>query len=175
MKRLITKKLGKLLVENGIISERQLEEALERQREKGGYLGQNLVEMGYTTEEEIVSCLTVQYGYPYLPLGNYEINLEIIKLVPADLARKYYVIPIDKIGDVLTVTMANPLEEEAILALEKATGCRVESFVSTGSEVAGALKEYYGLSLDKKDASQMLTHVNMHEKDKEEKGSDRAK
>lgn len=164
-KRVITKKLGKLLLENGIITERQLEEALERQEERGGYIGQNLVELGYTNEEEIVSCLTVQYGYPYLPLRNYEIDREIIKLIPKELARKYYVVPIDKIGNVLTVTMANPLEEESIQAIENATGLNVEIFVSTGMEIQDALKEYYGGAADKKNPSEMLSEVNMHEED----------
>jgi type IV pilus assembly protein PilB len=166
MKRVVTKKLGQLLIENGIITESQLAEALSRQQVKGGYLGQNLVEMGYTTEEEIVSCLTVQYGYPYLPLRNYEINKELIKLIPRELAERFYIIPIDKIGDVLTVTMANPLEEEAMTILEKAIGCRIEAFVSTGSEIAEVLREYYGISLGKKETSQMLTDVDMQAKDK---------
>jgi type IV pilus assembly protein PilB len=163
MKRVITKKLGKLLIENGIISEEQLSEALRRQKERGGYIGQNLVDMGYTTEEEIVSCLTVQYGFPYLPLRNYEINPDIIKLIPKEIAATYYTVPIDRIGDVLTVTMANPLEEDAVETIEKITGYKVEIFVSTGSEVQKALNEYYGASIQKKDSGQMLGDVDMHE------------
>jgi len=167
MKKVITKKMGNLLIENGIITPKQLEEALNRQNERGGYLGQNLVEMGYTSEEEVVSCLTVQYGYPYLPLRNYEINREILKLIPAEIAKKYYVIPIDKIGNILTITIANPLDDEAVESIEKASGCKVEIFVSTGSEIQQALKDYYGLKLDKADASQMLSEVNMHEHENE--------
>ena len=169
MKKVITKKLGKLLIENGIINEKQLGEALDRQKKRGGYIGQNLVEMGYATEEEIVSCLTVQYGYPYLPLRNYEINHEIVKLVPAKIAKEYYVIPIDKIGNTLTVTIANPLDKEAVEAIEKASGCRVEIFVSTGSEIEQALKTYYGLTSEKTNTSQMLGEVNMHERGHEHK------
>lgn len=170
MKRVITKRLGQLLIENDIVTEKELEDALRRQKEHGGYIGQNLVDMGYTTEEEIVSCLTVQYGYPYLPLKNYEINREIIKLIPVKLARDYYVIPIDKIGNVVTVTMANPLQEEAIEVIEKACGCKIEIFVSTGSEIQHALKEYYNVKLDSADTSQMLTEVNMHEENEKSKG-----
>ena len=162
MKRVITKKLGKLLIESCIITEKQLEEALTRQKEHGGYIGQNLVELGYTNEEEIVSCLTVQYGYPYLPLRNYEINHDIIKLIPVEMAKKYYVIPIDKIGNVLTVTIANPLDEGAVEIIEKESKCKIEIFVSTGSEIQHALKEYYGAQSEKADSSQMLGEVNMH-------------
>jgi type IV pilus assembly protein PilB len=161
MKRVITKKIGQMLVENNIITAKQLQEALERQKKRGGYIGQNLIELDYTTEEEIVSCLTVQYGYPYLPLKNYEINREIIKLIPKELAKDCYVIPIDKIGNVLTVTMANPLQEEAVRTIEKSTGCKVEIFVSAGSEIQHALKEYYGIQPDGKDAGQMVSEVNM--------------
>lgn len=174
MKRVITKKLGELLIENGIINPQQLDEALNRQKQRGGYIGQNLVDMGYTTEEEIVSCLTVQYGFPYLPLKNYEINPDIIKLIPKEIAISYYTIPIDRIGDVLTVTMANPLQLDAVDAIEKVTGFKVEIFVSTGSEVQKALNEYYDASIEKKDSGQMLRDVDMHE-DKEKTGGSEKK
>jgi type IV pilus assembly protein PilB len=165
--RVVTKKIGTLLIENEIITEKQLEEALNRQKEHGGYIGQNLAALGYTSEEEIVSCLTVQYGFPYLPLRNYDVNPEIIRLIPKEVAREYYVIPIDKIGNVLTVTMANPLQEEGIKAIEEVIGCGVEIFVSTGSDIQHCLKEYYGVEADKRDTSQMLAEIDMHKEKSE--------
>lgn len=162
MNRIISKRIGRLLVENGIITEEQLKDGLKRQEEKGEYIGQNLVELGYTTEDDIVGCLTTQYGYPYLPLKNYEINPEIIKSLPKEMARDYFVIPIDKIGNVLTVAMANPLQE-AIEVIEKATGCKVAIFVSTGSEIQSVLEKYYGITLDNVNTSRILGEIDIHE------------
>ena len=101
IKRLVSKQLGELLKERNIITDAQLKEGLEIQKEKGGLIGEILVSLGYAKEEEIAQALTVQYGFPYLPLDNYEIDREIIKLIPQETAKKYGVIPIDKIGTTL--------------------------------------------------------------------------
>ena len=71
IKMIVSKQLGELLLERGIINEAQLEKALKVQREKGGLIGQILVMLGYSKEEEIAQVLTVQYGFPYLPFENY--------------------------------------------------------------------------------------------------------
>ena len=108
-KRLVKKQLGELLIERGVVTRAQLEKALQVQKEKGGLLGQILVVLGYTKEEEIAQALTVQYGFPYLPLQNYELNREVVKLIPENVSKEYCLIAVDKIGDTLTVAMSNPL------------------------------------------------------------------
>ncbi|MBP6944169.1 MAG: type II secretion system protein GspE, partial [Candidatus Omnitrophica bacterium] len=67
-RRVITKTIGQLLLEKGVIKQAQLDEALKVQKEKGGLLGQILASLGYVTEEQIAQAITVQYGFPYLPL-----------------------------------------------------------------------------------------------------------
>mgnify|MGYP002260781607 CR=1 FL=1 len=69
-----------------------------------------LVEMGFAKEEDIAQVLTVQYGFPFLPLANYDISPEVVKVIPLKVAKQYVVIPIDKIGNNLTLAMANPLK-----------------------------------------------------------------
>jgi hypothetical protein len=101
-KRAISKQLGELLIERGVITRDQLDHALEVQKEKGGLIGQILVNLGYATEEAIAQAITVQYGFPYLPLNNYEIDPEVVKLVPKNVAKQFCLIPIDKIGNNLT-------------------------------------------------------------------------
>ena len=81
-RKILNKQLGELLIERGIINDQQLEKALHLQKEKGGLIGEILVDLGYVKEEEIAQSLTAQYGFPYLPLGNYDINPEIINIVP---------------------------------------------------------------------------------------------
>ena len=144
IKRIVSKQLGELLLERGIINEAQLEKALKIQKEKGGLIGQILVMLGYAKEEEIAQALTVQYGFPYLPLENYEINAEAIKLIPENVATQYNLIAIDKITDLLTIAMSNPLNVQAVEDIELLTKCKVQVFVSTMTDVNNAIKKYYG-------------------------------
>lgn len=144
IKRIVSKQLGELLLERGIITEPQLEKALKIQKEKGGLIGQILVMLGFAKEEEIAQALTVQYGFPYLPLECYEINSEGIKIIPENVAKQYNLIAIDKIGDLLTIAMSNPLNIQAIDDVEMMTKCKVQVFVSTMTDITNAIKKYYG-------------------------------
>ncbi len=141
--KVINKQLGELLIERGIISKPQLEEALNLQQEKGGLIGEVLVELGFAKEEDITQALTAQYGFPYLPLANYEINPEVVNIVPGRVARQYLVIPVDKVGNNLTLSMSNPLNVHAIEDIELMSGCIIQIFVSTLSDVKGAIEKYY--------------------------------
>ena len=143
IKRIVSKQLGELLLERGIINEAQLDKALKIQREKGGLIGQILVMLGFAKEEEIAQALTVQYGFPYLPLECYEINSEAIKLIPENVAKQYNLISIDKIGDLLTIAMSNPLNFQAVEDVELISKCKVQVFVSTMTDINNAIKKYY--------------------------------
>ncbi len=143
LKRITNKQLGELLIERGIIDRKHLEKALLLQKEKGGLIGEILVELGYANEEDIAQALTCQYGFPYLPLKNYEIDPEVIKTVPENVANQYCLIPIDKIGKSLTLSMSNPLNILAIEDVEMITGCLIQTFVSTSSDIRQAITRYY--------------------------------
>lgn len=141
---MVTKLLGELLLEKGIINEAQLEKALKIQKEKGGLIGQIIVMLGYAKEEEIAQALTVQYGFPYLPLESYEISPDVIKLVPENVAKQYNLIAIDRIGSLLTISMSNPLNVQAAEDIEMLTGCKVQVFISTMTDINDAIKKCYG-------------------------------
>ena len=140
---MITKKLGELLIEQKIIKESELQKAMQVQKEKGGLLGSILVLLGFATEEQIAQALTTQYGFPYLPLKNYEIDPEIVKLIPRNVAEQYAMIAIDKVGNSLTVAMSNPLNLHAIEDIELITNCKVQTFVSTQSDIKAIIIKYY--------------------------------
>ena len=142
-KRVVTKQLGELLLERGIINEEQLNKALKTQKERGGLIGQVLVALGYAKEEEIAQALTVQYGFPYLPLECYEINIEAMKLIPQNVSEQYNLIAIDKIGDLLTIAMSNPLNIQAVEDIELLAKCKLQVFVSTMTDVSNAINKYY--------------------------------
>jgi len=143
LRRIVTKQLGELLLEKGIINEVQLEKALKIQKEKGGLIGQILVMLGYAKEDEIAQVLTVQYGFPYLPLESYDISPEVIKLIPENVAKQYNLIAIDRIGNLLTISMSNPLNSQAIEDIEVLTGSKIQVFISTMTDINNAIKKYY--------------------------------
>ncbi|MDP3787657.1 MAG: hypothetical protein Q8R05_09000 [Candidatus Omnitrophota bacterium] len=143
IRKIVNKQLGELLIERGVINQRQLDKALDVQKEKGGLIGEVLVELGFSKEEEITQALTAQYGFPYLPLANYEINPEIVDIIPSRVARQYLLIPVDKVGNNLTLAMSNPLNAHAIEDVELSSGCSIQIFVSTLSDVKGAIEKYY--------------------------------
>ena len=143
IKKIISKQLGNLLVEKGLLKKEQLEKALKLQKEKGGLLGVILVGMGYATEEQIAQAITVQYGFPYLLLASYEIDKKMVEIIPENVAKQYCLMPIDKMGDTLTIAMANPLNQQAVEDIELMANCKVQTFVSTITDVNEAIDKYY--------------------------------
>ena len=142
-RRIITKRIGELLLERGVITRQQLENALAHQQKHGGLMGHILIQLGFVNEEEIALTLTAQYGFPYLPLDNYEIDTELTAIIPEQVARQYCLIPIDRIGNALTLAMADPSNVQAIEDIELLTKCVVQTFVSTPSDIAKAIDKYY--------------------------------
>ncbi len=143
IRRINNKALGELLLDRGIINQAQLDQGLDLQREKGGLIGEILVELGFVKEDDIAQTLTAQYGFPYLPLGNYDVDKNITNIIPGRVARQYLLVPIDKIGNNLTLAMSNPLNVQAIEDVELLSGCSVQTFVSTSSDIKRAIEKYY--------------------------------
>ena len=143
VRRINNKQLGELLLEQGIISLEQLGKALSAQQDKGGLIGESLVELGYVREDDIAQSLTAQYGFPFLTLKNYDVSAEITNIIPSRLARRYLLVPVDRIGNNLTLAMSNPLNMQAISDVELLSGCSVQAFVSTSSDIKRAIDKYY--------------------------------
>jgi len=137
------KKLGEILVQSGILSKEQLSRALDLQRREGGLLGEILIKLGHVNERDIVQALTVQCGFPYLPLEHYELNKEMKSLLPENVARQYCIVPLDIIGNILTIAMSNPLNEKAVEDIEMITKKKVQIFISTVTAVHEALDNIY--------------------------------
>lgn len=142
-RRFVSKPIGELLIERGIITKEQLLNALKIQKEEHRLIGDILINSGFAKEEDIAQALTIQYGLPYLPLKNYELNPDVIKLVPKDFALKYALVPIDKIGNTLTLSITDLLDQNTINELEKLTNLKVQFFVSASSDIKEACKRYY--------------------------------
>jgi len=137
-------KIGEFLQKANLINQEQLERALEEQKSSGGRIGEHLIRLGYVTEEDILDCLSQQYGVPSINLHHFEIDESIIRLIPADVARKYQFIPVSKTGATLTVAMADPTNVFAMDDITFITGYRVEPVVASEEALREAIDKYYG-------------------------------
>ncbi len=135
--------IGEILMARHKITRKQLDEALKIQANEHSFLGEILVKLGYLDERDIVVALVVQCGLPYISVNKYAIDPAVLKLIPVDVARKHHVIPLDRIGDVVSVVMTNPLTDELREQLESLTSCQVAIFISTKTEIAEAIARCY--------------------------------
>lgn len=141
----VTKKLvGELMIDSGVITRTQLNQALARKKETGRLLGETLVELGFAREEDVVGVVATQYRIPYLPLKQCEVDKELLKAIPRELAVKYRCFPVDRISTVTTVAMENPLDIKALEEIRQAAGGTVLCFVSTPSEILSSIEQHYG-------------------------------
>jgi type IV pilus assembly protein PilB len=136
-------KLGQLLITSQIITEEQLKEAMGLQRREGGRLGTNLVKLGYITEDKLVSFLSKQWGVPAINLSDYKIDPLVLRLIPIEIARKYLIIPVARVGATLTIAMADPSNVFVIDDVKFMTGYNVDVVVSSESSILHAISAYY--------------------------------
>lgn len=142
----MAERLGEMLLKAGLITPQQLEEALNLQKTNGGRLGLNLVKLGHVKEEDITSLLSEQYAVPAIHLEHFEIDESILKHIPADMARKYLAIPIERTGATLTVAIADPSNVFALDDIRFFTGYQVEPVVASEASIREAIERYYGSS-----------------------------
>jgi len=136
-------RLGELLVREKLITADQLKKAIEEQRSSGGRLGYNLSKLGYVNEKDLTIFLSKQYGIPAVDLATTEIDPEIIKQIPQDVANKYQVIPISRTGSTLVIAMADPSNIFAIDDLKFLTGYNIDSVVASEAAIKDAIEKYY--------------------------------
>ena len=136
-------RLGQLLTSSKMITEDQLKEAIGLQRREGGRLGTNLIKLGYITEEKLVSFLSKQWGVPAVTLSDYMVDSLVLKLIPYEIARKYLIVPVARVGATLTIAMADPSNVFVIDDVKFMTGFNVEVVVAGESSVINAINSYY--------------------------------
>ncbi len=140
----MAQKLGDLLVQHQIITEEQLKKALEEQNKSGeGRLGYHLVKMGFVPEQKLLTFLGRQYRLPIIDLSKVEIPPPVIKILPAELAVKYQVVPVKRVGRKLTVAIANPTDMFALDDIKFVTAMDVEPVVAAESAIKKAIDKYY--------------------------------
>ncbi|MBD5506538.1 MAG: Flp pilus assembly complex ATPase component TadA [Lachnospiraceae bacterium] len=169
-------RLGDVLVQNGVITEEDLQRGLERQKGSGRKLGETLVDEGITTEENIARALSNQLHYDMVDLQNIEIAQEVLDLVPANVLKKHRAIPIEFSPDnmnVLRVAMSDPMDIGAMDDINIITNLQVEPVVATMGSVMMAIDQYYGQAevnsaleeYTREKESQMVEQEDMYSED----------
>ncbi len=136
-------KLGEILIRENLITSQQLREALEYQRSSGGRLGSNLIKLGIISDDMITAVLSRQYGVPSINLELFQIEQDTVKLISQEVALKYSVLPISKVGATLTLAMADPTNVFAMDDIKFMTGLNVEPVIASEASLQTAIGKYY--------------------------------
>ena len=139
------KRLGDVLLEQELITDEQLRECINLQRQSGSNLASVLVEKGYLDEEDLVVTLSEQLGIPHIRVAHYNISQEVLDEVPEALARQYQMLPVSVTGDVLTLAMSDPLNIMALDDLRMLTSYEIEPVVAVQSELIETIEKHYGV------------------------------
>ncbi|MBA2502836.1 MAG: type IV-A pilus assembly ATPase PilB [Pyrinomonadaceae bacterium] len=143
---MMSAKLGEILVRENLLSPQQLREALDYQRTNGGRLGLNLVKLGLISDDMITAVLSRQYGVPSVNLDLFNIEESVIRLITREVADKYSVLPLSRVGATLTLAMVDPTNVFAMDDIKFMTGLNIEPVVVSEASVQEAIDTYYSQS-----------------------------
>ncbi|MDD5227085.1 MAG: hypothetical protein PHV97_07900 [Candidatus Omnitrophica bacterium] len=135
----IKRKIGEILIEDGLLSKAQLEEALAFQKEKGGLIGQVLIEKKFVDEDSLIAALGKQFKVPYIPLKKYAINPDMAGILRADFCHENTVVAFDCDARKVYVAVADPVNEAVVEKIRALTGRVPQVFLAKVSEILSAI------------------------------------
>ena len=156
-------KLGEILIKEKIVSADQLKQALEFQKSNGGRLGNALVKLNFMSDDEVTAVLSRQYGVPSINLAYFEVDPNVIKLIPMETATKYQILPLSRVGSSLTVAMVDPTNVFAMDDIKFMTGFNIEPVLASEGAILDAIKKHYGSAEDverKKELEQIVSFID---------------
>ncbi len=143
-------RIGELLVQKNLLTVEQLERAQEEAKISGSRVGLQLTKLGYIAEDDLADAISSQFGVPTITLADFDVDLDVIKLIPEEVAQKHTLIPVNRAGATLIVATADPSNIFAIDDVKFLTGYNVEVVVAAEESIRRAIEQYYdtGDSLD---------------------------
>jgi type IV pilus assembly protein PilB len=139
----LKERLTEILINNKLLTQEQLEEALKVQNAKGGRLSDIIVSLKFIKENDLVMALSEGLGLPLIDLRRFKIDPEIVKLIPLEVSRHYQIIPISRMGKAITVAMADPLNIFAIDHVKALTGYEINPIISSSQEILQTIELYF--------------------------------
>ena len=141
-------RIGELLVQKNLLSEEQLRRAKEEARTSGTRIGYQITKLGFVEEEKVAEAVSNQYGVPTIELDDFEVDSEVIALIPEEVANKHTILPVNRAGSTLIVAMSDPSNIFAIDDLKFLTGYNVEVVVAAEEAIRRAIDRYYDKGAD---------------------------
>ena len=140
-----------------------MKQALEYQKSTGGRLGNALVKLNFLTDDEVTAVLSRQYGVPSINLAYFEVDPNVIKLIPMETSTKYQILPLSRVGSSLTVAMVDPTNVFAMDDIKFMTGFNIEPVVASETAILDAIKKHYGTAEDierKKELEEIVSFID---------------
>lgn len=157
-----TKRLGELLVEKGLITEEQCQNALDEQKKRGKRLGQTIIDMGLVKEDELLQVLSKQMNIPHIWLRKGLIDPKIINIIPSEKARLYKIMPLLRIKANLIIATSDPHAIFILDKIEEMTGLSVQPVLTRSADIEKAIEEYYGGSVELPDYAGNFDEESIH-------------
>jgi type IV pilus assembly protein PilB len=159
----MSSRLGEILIKENLITSDQLRQALEHQKASGGRLGTCLMKLGFISDDEITGVLSRQYGVPSINLKYYEVDANVIKLIPQDTAVRYQIVPLSRVGSTLTIAMTDPTNVFAMDDIKFMTGFNVEPVVASETAIAEAISKFYGEAQSEEELTKVMKDLSAEE------------
>jgi len=159
------------LIKEGLVTKEKLRVAEIKAQRENETLSKILVRLGFVTEEQLVSFIGEKTRVPYVKIENYTIDRQVLELIPENIARRYKIIPLFKIEDVLTVGMSNPLDIISIDEISAVAGCKVEAVIASNESIDVAIDLWYGIGDARKGLIEQLAE-ELKETEKREVAED---
>jgi len=137
-------RLIEILIKNKLVTQEKLDEAIEVQKREGGRLSDIIIRLKLVRENDLISSLSEGLNFPLIDLKRFKIDAEITKIISADIARRYQIIPVSRIGDTVTLAMADPLNIFAIDTVESLTGYKINPIISSSQDIMQSIEHAYG-------------------------------
>jgi hypothetical protein len=141
LEKMIKKRLGEVLLEEGLVTNEQVSEALNLQKKSSKRMGELLVELGYVSEQDIARTLAMQFQLPFISLKDYRLDKNLINSIPRELLHEYQLVPLDQMSGILVIVMAGFISRELMEQLQKISGCELAIYIGLSSEVRVVLDE----------------------------------
>lgn len=153
-------KIGEILLQEGRINQQQLDHAMEVQGRESGKLGSVLIRLGYVKEEDVAQALSKQFAYPSINLSKFDVDEKVLDLIKAEMARRHVVMPVHRIGSILTLAMADPSNLFVQEEIRFSTNLRIQAVIAPESSILEAIDRYYGTTTGI-EAQEFLKNIEM--------------
>lgn len=141
--RMTKRRLGELLLAEGLLTEEQVKAALAEQRKNSLFLGEALCKLGFVTADAIAQTIAQQFGLPYISAEQYKVGPEMVEVFPKTMLLEYQFLPIDKIGSTLIIIGAGLMNHDVLDELERISNCKVCQYVGTWREIHDAIEKVF--------------------------------